>query len=94
MPLVFVHGVSVRAGESYDRQLEFRDESFRRHVLGRADVAVLNPYWGDLGASAAWEHASLPGERLLMLDALGSQDPVPVEQVLKAEEAADRKSVV
>ena len=88
MPLVFVHGVSVRAGESYDRQLEFRDESFRRHVLKRADVAVLNPYWGDLGATAAWEHASLPGERLLMLEALGSQDPVPVEQVLKAEEAA------
>src|SRR5690606_20945798 len=74
--------------ESYDRRLEFRDDSFRRHVRGRAAVAVPDPYWGDLGASAAWEHASLPGERLLMLEALGSQDPVPVEQVLKAEEAA------
>lgn len=88
MPLVFVHGVSVRAGASYDRQLEFRDESLKRHVLRRTDATILNPYWGDLGAAAAWEHASLPGERLLVLGALGQQDPVPVEQVLKAEEAA------
>lgn len=87
MPLVFVHGVSVRAGASYDRQLGFRDEAFRRHVLGDPDALILNPYWGDLGASAAWNHASLPGERLLVLDALGPQDPVPVEQVLIAEEA-------
>ena len=88
MPLVFVHGVSVRAGESYDRQLEFRDEAFRQHVLRNPTAVVHNPYWGDLGASAAWNHASLPGERLLMLDALSNQDPVPVEQVLIAEEAA------
>src|SRR5690606_34084294 len=37
---------------------------------------------------AAWDHASLPGEPVLVLDALGPQRSVPVEQVLISEEAA------
>src|SRR5690606_33182781 len=88
MPLVFVHGVSVRAGPSYERQMRFRDAAFRRHVLPRQDTEILNPYWGDVGAKAAWNHASLPGDPLLVLDALGPQDTVTVEQVLISEEAA------
>ncbi len=88
MPLVFVHGVSVRAGESYDRQLEFRNAAFRRHVLPDPAASIYNPYWGAAGAKAAWHHASLPGEPVLRLDALGPQDSVTVEQVLISEEAA------
>lgn len=88
MPLVFVHGVSVRAGPSYERQMRFRDAAFRRHVLPRQDTRILNPYWGDVGAKAAWNHASLPGDPVLVLDALGPQDTVTVEQVLISEEAA------
>ena len=88
MPLVFVHGVSVRAGPSYERQMRFRNAAFRRHVLPDPDTEIVNPYWGDIGAKAAWDHASLPGEPVLVLDALGPQPPVPVEQVLISEEAA------
>ena len=88
MPLVFVHGVSVRAGPSYERQMRFRNAAFRRHVLPKADTEIVNPYWGDIGAKAAWDHASLPGEPVLVLDALGPQATVPVEQVLISEEAA------
>lgn len=88
MPLVFVHGVSVRAGDSYDRQLEFRNAAFRRHVLPNPAASIYNPYWGAAGAKAAWHHASLPGEPVLRLDALGPQDNVTVEQVLISEEAA------
>ncbi len=88
MPLVFVHGVSVRAGPSYERQERFRDAAFRRHVLPRQDTKVHNPYWGDVGAKAAWNHASLPGDPLLVLEALGPQETVTVEQVLISEEAA------
>jgi hypothetical protein len=88
MPLVFVHGVSVRAGPSYDRQTRFRNAAFRRHVMPKRDALILNPYWGDIGAKAAWDHASLPGEPVLVLDALGPQRSVPVEQVLISEEAA------
>ncbi len=88
MPLVFVHGVSVRAGPSYERQQRFRDAAFRRHVLPRQDTPIHNPYWGDVGAKAAWNHASLPGDPLLVLEALGPQETVTVEQVLISEEAA------
>ncbi len=88
MPLVFVHGVSVRAGPSYERQTRFRNAAFRRHVLDDPDTEIVNPYWGDIGAKAAWGHASLPGEPVLVLDALGPQATVAVEQVLISEEAA------
>ncbi len=88
MPLVFVHGVSVRAGASYDRQLRFRNAAFKRHVLANVGTQIFNPYWGDIGAKAAWNHASLPGDPVLVLDALGPQATVPVEQVLISEEAA------
>ena len=88
MPLVFVHGVSVRAGDSYDRQLEFRNAAFRRHVTPNPAASIYSPFWGAAGARAAWHHASLPGEPVLRLDALGPQDTVTVEQVLITEEAA------
>src|SRR5690606_7314900 len=66
----------------------FRNAAFRRHVLNDPDTEIVNPYWGDIGAKAAWDHASLPGEPVLVLDALGPQATVPVEQVLISEEAA------
>src|SRR5690242_13899009 len=65
MPLVFVHGVRVRAGPDYAKDVVARDALFRRFALSAfatdpRKVLILNPYWGDLGAKFFWDHASLP----------------------------------
>lgn len=65
MPLVFVHGVNVRHGELYNRELAFRDRHFTEILykqLGRTiDVdSIFNPYWGDLGASLSPDAPFLP----------------------------------
>ena len=65
MPLVFVHGVNVRHGELYNRELAFRDRHFTEILfkqLGRSvDVdTIYNPYWGDLGASLSADAPFLP----------------------------------
>lgn len=76
MPLVFVHGVSNRMNAAYKRGVRNRDALFRSFLLaphgdGDNDIAIANPYWGDLGGSLAWEGASIPmGE----FEALGAQD--------------------
>ena len=65
MPLVFVHGVNVRQGELYNRELAFRD----RHLieilykqLGQSVDAdsIFNAYWGDLGATLSPDAPFLP----------------------------------
>jgi hypothetical protein len=67
MPLVFVHGVATRKSVEYDRILRLRDSLFTQIALAGIGapkpVTVINPYWGDSGASFAWNHASLPGEK-------------------------------
>ena len=65
MPLVFVHGVNVRHGELYDRELAFRDKHFLEILykqLGRNVKidSIFNPYWGDLGASLSADAPFLP----------------------------------
>ena len=65
MPLVFVHGVNVREGALYDRELAFRNRHFIEifyKQLGREiqESAIFNPYWGDLGASLSPELPFLP----------------------------------
>lgn len=68
MPLVFIHGVSVRAEDDpdfFDASVKARDSLFRNIVLQKVasapeHVKIFNPYWGDLGAAFAWNHASLP----------------------------------
>jgi hypothetical protein len=65
MPLVFIHGVNVRDSPAYRAEVQARDALFRRFTFAHlvpdpGQVALLNPYWGDLGSVFRWNHASLP----------------------------------
>jgi hypothetical protein len=69
MPLVFVHGVNVRNGPEYEKDVATRTELLRRlflEPLGRAQgicldkILVNNVYWGMHGVSFAWGNACLP----------------------------------
>jgi len=72
MPLVFVHGVNVRQGETPEKKAKFeksvadRDELFR--TIGLAGLVVPggrlhieNPYWGDHAAKFSYDLVSVPG---------------------------------
>jgi hypothetical protein len=78
MPLVFVHGVNVRyVPNPVPQQITTRDGLFRQYALpdvvrDPAGATILNPYWGDNGASFAWNHASLPKEKFEPFGAGGS----------------------
>jgi pimeloyl-ACP methyl ester carboxylesterase len=68
MPLVFIHGVNVRTADDpdlFEASVRARDALFRSVVLQKVvsepeEATILNPYWGDLGAAFAWNHAALP----------------------------------
>src|SRR5687768_14178777 len=65
MPLVFVHGVNVRKGLLYDREVAFRNRNFTEifyKLLGHEidENAIFNPYWGDLGAQISADTPFLP----------------------------------
>src|SRR5208337_3764533 len=65
MPLVFVHGVSVRRDADYEKVVSRRDSLFRRFALKQLvanweTFEIKNPYWGDDAAQFRWHHASLP----------------------------------
>lgn len=54
MPLVYVHGITVRAEGNYFKAEKARDELFRRFALSAVSsepdrVTIQNIYWGDLG---------------------------------------------
>lgn len=83
MPLVFVHGVSVRDGKSYAENQATRDGLFRKYALKElvpnSDKArIENPYWGQFGANPAWNSASLPDGQY---ESFGSGDGV-FEEIL------------
>ena len=70
MPLVFVHGVSVRESQDYEQSEKVRDGLFRNIALtGIADnpgqVVIENPYWGQYAAALAFKNASLPDGQYL-----------------------------
>lgn len=72
MSLVFVHGVNVRKGEVYDREIAFRNLHFAEVLypqLGKRleQSAIYNPYWGDLGASLSNDYPFLPRGAYQML---------------------------
>jgi hypothetical protein len=74
MPLVFVHGVTVRKGPEYNQNLAERDGLFRRVLLAGADEKpyagrIFNSYWGDSGVTFRWNQASLPPEENVSLGA-------------------------
>lgn len=85
MPIVFIHGVSVRKEHDYYAPSERIRESLIRSILlpGLAPVSakIFNPYWGDFAAHLAWEGKSLPTTKT---EQLGSAD-VLIQKV--AEEA-------
>lgn len=56
MPLVFVHGVNVREGDKYKKEVTQRDYYFRNiffNLLGHQsqEVEIISPYWGDLATN-------------------------------------------
>ena len=65
MPLVFVHGVNVRSGKGYEKELMQRNQYFCNifyRLLGRQIGAeeILSPYWGDLATSLTTGSPFLP----------------------------------
>ena len=89
MALVFVHGVNVRKGEVYDREIAFRNHHFAEVLypqLGRHldQNAIYNPYWGDLGASLSNDYPFLPRGAYQML--------WKKQEVLQAQHSADASS--
>jgi hypothetical protein len=86
MPLVFVHGVNNRRGETpeeklvFDNRMQMLKEHFSR--IGFADrvkggLAVYTPYWGDLGVEFARNLACLPRSNIQAL-AVGEPDMLPL----------------
>lgn len=87
MPLVFVHGVANRRGETaadqaaFARRVGARDGLFRSiafagRVRAPAVLHIENPYWGDLGSRFAWNLASVPkgGDEALGAEVLGTEE--------------------
>jgi hypothetical protein len=85
MPIVFIHGVSVRKEHDYYAPSEKTRESLIRSILlpglAPANAKIFNPYWGGSAAQLAWQGKSLPTTRT---EQLGSAD-VLIQRV--AEEA-------
>lgn len=81
MPIVYVHGVSVRKEHDYYLPSEqtrnglFRQVSLPKIVAGidAVNVTIRNPYWGGDAADFAWKLASLPREQV---EAFGSSDSI------------------
>jgi hypothetical protein len=65
MPIVFVHGVNNRDGETY-KENEASRNAFLREIVGPAlglspdRVQLFSPFWGKHGAEFAWNLAVLP----------------------------------
>lgn len=79
MPLVFVHGVSVRTGRDYDefeaaRSALFKSTTLTDLVPQPGPDTVLNPYWGGHGADFAFGLASIPKKST---EFLGAGDELP-----------------
>lgn len=71
MPLVFVHGVNNRRGDTpeeqevFDNQMalvrqQFGNTAFAERVSDANGLAAFTPYWGDLGVSFARNLACIP----------------------------------
>lgn len=80
MPIVFVHGVANRKPE-YDATFASLERYLRRYVAPAVSddaegVAIIDAYWGDLGASFAWDRVSRPPTPLLGMGAESLPDEV------------------
>jgi hypothetical protein len=78
MPLVFVHGVNNRPGDSWENGKKTRHSLFRRFMYPRIgvdpdQVSFFDPMWGPDGATFVWDQAALPNPSD-GVEALGSED--------------------
>ena len=77
MPIVFVHGVNTRRDAEYEKSEKLRDYYLRQTLAGvvrdPSKLTILNPYWGQFGASMAWDNACLPLEQN---EQLGGEDEI------------------
>jgi hypothetical protein len=48
--MVFVHGVTVRSGDAYDKGTTDRDRRFAMDTFAGKNLKIRNPYWGKHGA--------------------------------------------
>jgi pimeloyl-ACP methyl ester carboxylesterase len=90
--VVFVHGVgSSREPTAYAADIKTRNERFRNAAFVGGEVEFYNPFWGDLGASFAWNEASLPtkGNRAASFSLLDQQDQVSSNAPMLAEIASN-----
>lgn len=98
MPLVFVHGVNVRQGSLYDREIAFRNRHFAEifyRQLGRevSPKSIFNPYWGDLGATISPDRPFLPrGGYEMLWRRLHPEGKEQTETVVLFEEILDSDS--
>lgn len=89
MPIVFIHGVNTRDGDSYRVQEAQRNALLKAHVLEPLaqhdarfrDMAIVSPYWGHLGVVFGWGQATLPS--VSVLEHLGEDDSL--QQLARAE---------
>jgi len=80
MPLVFVHGVNNRMSPAYRKEVAARDALFQAHLLDPlaardarwSGLTIVNPYWGQHGATFRWAGATVPEVRVL--EHLGAED--------------------
>lgn len=72
MPLVFVHGVANRRGETreeqdlYDNRIAFIEQQFTKVAFVSqvpSGLRCLSPYWGDLGAKFAFDLKCIPHDK-------------------------------
>jgi hypothetical protein len=90
LPLVFVHGVNTRRGDTpeeqrvYDNRIALAKQQFREAFKERtAGMTVYAPYWGDLGVTFARNLASIPHGDLQTL-AVQSSETATVEEITSA----------
>jgi hypothetical protein len=90
MPIVFIHGVNVRAeSKSFEREKARRQKLMRDVVLvplrergGRfAGMEMHDIYWGDLGVTFSWNLTSMPKAKFL--DSFGPDEDASVDILLE-----------
>jgi hypothetical protein len=87
MPIVFVHGVNNRKGPGYRAEVLTKQSFLKKHLAGASiegktlgdTKEVWFPYWGDLGATFAWQMASLPHGQM---ESLGSPVAPSIEPLV------------
>ncbi len=93
MPLVFVHGVNTRRGETapeqkiFDNRVEFFKQQFREVAFpGTPKLDVRAPYWGHLGAQFARDLKCIPHDAGHGFETLGldSLESAPLEEITAA----------